>query len=199
MKHAIVLGLTSLCAFASGQLIDKNENPGSLWSDKVPNPIADRTARRVGDVLTVIITERSLSSFSAETTASKKDSNAINQNLWIDWLSRIVKPWTTSDSSSNNGSGETRQQASMSARLTAVVTQVMPNGNLVLEGVRLVAVNKEVQKFKLTGVVWRDYIRPDNTVLSENIANAEIRMEGKGLISDRQRAGLLTRVLDWLF
>lgn len=70
---------------------------------------------------------------------------------------------------------------------------------MVIKGTRSVTVNKEVQTFVLTGTIRRDDVRSDNTVLSENIANADIRLEGKGTIHDRTRRGLLTQILDWLF
>ena len=70
---------------------------------------------------------------------------------------------------------------------------------MLIEGARLVKVNNETQNLVLTGIVRPDDVRSDNTVASENLANAEIKSEGIGLIVDRQRRGLLTRLLDWLF
>jgi flagellar L-ring protein precursor FlgH len=83
--------------------------------------------------------------------------------------------------------------------LTAEVKFVTAAGNLIIEGSRKIVINKDTQLFKLTGLVRRDDILPDNSVLSEKLAQAEIRLEGKGQIADRQRKGLLTQVLDWLF
>jgi flagellar L-ring protein precursor FlgH len=83
--------------------------------------------------------------------------------------------------------------------MSAVVKKVMPNGNLVIEGTRFVKVNKDTQTFVLSGVIKQDSVLPDNTVMSESIAEAEIRVEGKGAITERQRKGILSRVLDWLF
>ena len=68
-----------------------------------------------------------------------------------------------------------------------------------IEGTRTIVVNKETQLFRLTGIIRIQDIKPNNTVLSESIAQAEIRMEGKGQIADRQRKGILTTILDWIF
>jgi flagellar L-ring protein precursor FlgH len=70
---------------------------------------------------------------------------------------------------------------------------------MVIEGTRMVKVNKEDQAITFAGIVRADDVRADNTVLSENIAEVRITNVGKGLISDRQRRGIITRILDWLF
>lgn len=181
------------------QLVTKDTAPGSLWSDSGMNPFLDRTARRVGDLITIIISETSTASFNASTSLSKNDSNGLNNDFVNGFLNRIIGNVSTGGSSSNDGKGTTAQTGKLSARLTAVVKAITPQGNLVIEGTRSLVVNREIQSFQIGGVVRRDDVRADNTVLSENIADAEIKMVGKGAIYDRQRRGLLTRVLDWLF
>ncbi|HRF59197.1 MAG TPA: flagellar basal body L-ring protein FlgH [Fimbriimonadaceae bacterium] len=200
---AILSGLfvLTLVGTAFGQVIDKNEGAsvGSLWSDSMPNPYIDRVARREGDLITILISETSIAQFKASTNAKKDDGTNVFQKLFIPLLDRIFKPFETGAKSDVSGEGQTNQQGKMQARMTGVVRKVLPNGNMIIEGSRLIATNKEMQTFKLVGVIRRDDVRPDNTVRSESIAEAEIRMEGKGMIADRQRRGLLTRILDWLF
>ena len=181
--------------------MDKNSGPntGSLWDDSNANPILDRTARREGDLITILISESAVASYQAQTTADKQDSNAIDLNLFNNVISRLIRPWTSSDTSSQKGGGTATQNSKLTARLTAVVQKVLPNGSMMITGSRSVTVNKEVQTFVLSGVIRRDDVRSDNTVLSENIANADIRLEGKGTIHTRTRRGLLTQILDWLF
>lgn len=198
---AALAALSVLGLSADAQVIDKNYESGSLWSNQT-NPLIDRTARRVGDLITIIISEQSIASFSASTDLKKEDSSKVNTSFVGKFLSGLFRPLSsasTGASSSNSGSGSTLQNGKLAARLTAVVKQVLPGGNLIIEGTRAVVVNKEIQTFKLSGVIRRDDVRPDNTVYSENIADADIRMEGKGAIYDRQRRGLLTRLLEWLF
>ncbi len=84
------------------------------------------------------------------------------------------------------------------ATLSARVTRVLDNGNLVIEGRRLVKVNDETQILVVSGVVRPYDVAPDNTVLSSRLADGEVRLEGRGVVSDRQRPGLLQRIFDFL-
>ncbi|MBL8086891.1 MAG: flagellar basal body L-ring protein FlgH [Chthonomonas sp.] len=195
----LAIGLLSL---SHAQVIDKNttiEATGSLWSDSKGNAFVDRTARSVGDVITIIISETSVANFTANTNLNKQDNNRVSLNLFKDFLTRIIGPQVSSDQSSNTGGGTTTQNSKLTAKLTGVVREVLPNGNLIVEATRSLVVNKEIQTFKLSGVIRRDDVMANNTVRSELIAEADIRMEGKGAIHERQRRGLVTRLLDWLF
>jgi flagellar L-ring protein precursor FlgH len=98
-----------------------------------------------------------------------------------------------------SGNGETSQSSRMSATMSTIVKQVMPNGNLVIEGRRSLITNKQTQTIVFSGIVRPSDIRPNNTVRSVNVAEAEIKMDGSGLISQRQRKGILTTIIDWLF
>lgn len=195
-----LLLLLPMLTLAYAQAIDKNESSatGSLWKDG-SNPLLDRTARKEGDLVTILISEVTVASYGATTAATKADSNSLGTNV-LNSVFGLLKPSPTSNaSSSTGGTGTTTQNGTLRARLTAEVKAVTPQGNLVLEGTRSIVVNKETQLFRLSGIIRRDDIAPDNTVLSENIAQAEIRLEGKGTIADRQRKGIVTRILDWLF
>jgi flagellar L-ring protein precursor FlgH len=200
MKTIVIVALAALSAAVTAQIIDKNESGGgSLWSDDVPNPFVDRTARRIGDLVTIVISESSAARFAADTSLTKSDSTSVTPPVIGGFLGQLIRPLSTGASSSNAGTGETTATGRVSFRLTAVVREVLANGNLVLEGARTVTVNREVQTFKLSGVVRRDDVLANNTVMSESIADAEIRVQGRGGIYDRQRRGILTRLLDWLF
>jgi flagellar L-ring protein FlgH len=191
--------------FADGEVIDKNAAPGastdgSLWSND-SNPLKDRTARKPGDLVTILISESSVATFSATTATNKKDENSAVQNV-ISGLFSFLSPnkeKTSSASGSSQGGGNTNQSGTLRARLTAEVKAVTSTGNLILEGSRKITINKETQLFKLTGIVRRDDIAPDNTVLSESVAQAEISVFGKGQIADRTRKGLITTIIDWIF
>ncbi|MBV6459618.1 MAG: Flagellar L-ring protein [Fimbriimonadaceae bacterium] len=192
----LLLASTSLAAQDSN-LITKNVNPGTLWV-RGTNPLRDRVARSEGDLLTIIISESSVATYSANTSSSKNDSTDITEGLGP-ILKNLIPNWAIGAKSSNSGSGTTGQSSKLTAKMSAIVTSVQPNGTLTIEGARSVVVNKETQLFKITGVIRREDIRPDNTVMSEAIADAHIKLDGKGTINDRQRRGLITRLLDWLF
>lgn len=171
---------------------------GSLWNDCANSPFANRVARKPGDVLTVIIAEASSASSTANTQASKKDSTSISAGIGP-VLRALIPSLSTSDDFKSQGQGSTTRTGSLSARLTVVIKYTLPNGNLVIEGTRFVQVNKETQKLIITGVIRQDDINADNTIFSESIANADIRYDGKGTVGDRQRKGILSQLLDWLF
>lgn len=194
MKQATLFLILAAAALSQAQ----HENPGSLWQQGTRSPFTDRTARQEGDILTILISEQSAASYIANTQTNKSVNNDVRKALGP-VLRNLIPNWATGASSSEVGAGATSAQGRLHARMSAIVKQVLPNGNLVIEGTRWVKVNKDTQTFTILGIIRRDDVRSDNTILSEDIAEAEIRVEGKGAIADRQRRGILTRILDWLF
>lgn len=176
----------------------KGMNPGSLWTGSIPDKLRDRVARQVGDVVTILIIEVSSSTYSAGTTATKNDRTDIAKGLGP-VLANILPAWGIGADSKVDGRGTTQAAGRFQARMSAVVKEVLPNGTMLVEGTRSITTNKETQTFVLSGIVRTDDVRPDNTILSESLANATIKVEGKGMIADRTRRGILTRLLDWLF
>lgn len=181
------------------QLIIKNENPGTLWTDNLTDSLKDHIARREGDLLTVAVSETLSGSFSATTTLSKADTNMVEQISNYAILNRFFRPFTTQDSGSTKGSGTTNAAGNLNTQFTVVVKEVLPNRRLRIEGTRSIVINRETQTYILSGIVREDDIQPNNVILSTSIADATIEAVGKGAIHDRQRRGILTRIVDWLF
>lgn len=176
-------------------------NPGSLYGPGSASIFADRTARNTGDLVTVIVDEQSLATYAASTSTSKSDRNSVNFKLFANFLDDLFKPIMngTGADSSSDGKGQTSHQSRMATRMSAIVKEAQPNGLLVIEGSRSLVTNKDTQTFVLSGIIRAMDIAPDNTIRSSQIAEAEIRMTGKGVIADRQRRGILTTIIDWLF
>ncbi len=180
---------------------------GSLWSNSSINITSDFRARRVGDIVTVIVTENTSGSSSATTKASRKDAakfdgvtgalSGVFQTVGI--KKSLLGPLGASASNSVDGQGQTNRTGSINTQLTVVVKEVLPNGNLVIEGTRDVGINKETQKVTVTGTIRPQDITPQNTVSSVAMANATVKLDGKGIVADRQRKGLLATVFGWLF
>jgi len=205
MKIICLLAL-ALTTFAFGQQTKSDENFGSLTPKVYSSPFHTRTAYRVGDPLTVIISETNNSSFQANTQNNKKETgkNGPNSVPLLDWLK--VGFLSTLAASSNSAtdqalstSGLSSQRGNLSAKVAVLIKQILPNGTLVVEGTRSVKFGHETQMMTLSGVCRRDDIRIDNTLLSENLANAEIKSEGIGAIYKKQRQGFISKVLGWLF
>lgn len=188
-------------ALSAAQQTGEKANPGSLYQKGAPNVLIDQVARREGDIITILIEEQSLSTFAAATQATKEDSSRIEANFFLGFLDNLFRPLTSGlgASSSVSGDGSTQQTGRMSARMSAVVKAVLPNGNMIIEGTRSLITNKQTQTFVLSGMIRPVDISPDNTIRSQFIAEASIKMDGKGLVAERQRKGILTQLLDWLF
>lgn len=198
MKSLVVAALAAIIApGALAQSEKEADRAGNVFTGKVINPYVDRIARQKGDIVTVVINENSSSTYQASTTTSKTDKNSLSNAIPI--LQGLFSAASTGANSSVAGAGSTSNSNTFTAQMSVIVKEVLPNGNLVIEGTRAVKTNKDTQTFKLTGVIRPDDIRSDNTVLSASINNAHIEVDGKGQIADRQRRGILTRILDWLF
>jgi flagellar L-ring protein precursor FlgH len=184
--------------------------PGSLWTQQQGGLFYDIKARNAGDIVTVAIFERASASKEANTSTSR-DSSA---SAGIDRLFGLEKNIGTINSAINSsrlvdatyqsdfeGSGKTSGREDLVATLTAQVTEVLPNGNLVINGSKTVTVNREQQLIRLSGIVRQADISPHNIVDSKNILDARIAYTGKGVISDKQGQGWLVRILDnvWPF
>jgi flagellar L-ring protein precursor FlgH len=102
-----------------------------------------------------------------------------------------------SSSNSLTGKGTTSRDSELQARITARVVEVLPNGNLNIEGKRRLAVNAEDQYIVISGTVRPEDITSDNVISSQYIADAKIVYTGKGVVDDKMRPGWLTRVVDW--
>jgi len=178
----------------------------SLWTSRSGSLVTDIKASRAGDVLTIVIDESSVATQNA-TTDLKRDSNfnsAFNPpaivNRLPSWLQRIFQNSNTSSTGTSEykGSGEAKRTDKTTAQMTARVVRVLDNGNLLLEGRRIVVTHQESLTVVVTGQVRPQDVGADNLVRSSSIADAEIRIEGKGSISQRQQPGVFQRLFDWL-
>ncbi len=168
----------------------------------------DFKARTRGDIVTVVISETASASKEATTDTSRASDLAAGMpnfmglekaglNKWMD-LSKLMN---ANASTSYKGSGSTTRKENLNATIAARVIDVLPNGNLLIEGRRNVLVNNEDQIIVLTGTIRSRDITPDNLINSTQIADARIAYNGKGVISDRQQPGWLMGVVDkvWPF
>lgn len=211
MKATISLTIvatgSTLASAQSSFQVDPVKNDGSLYGTRSHSLFASRTAMNKGDIVTIIISEQSAAQLSASTTATKKDTNVVDptRSSVLNWLNLpVVSAFTGANSSGANssvaGAGTTTGSSNFTATMSAIVREVLPNGNMVVEGTRDLKLNKETHTIVISGIIRRDDVRPDNTVLSANLAMAEIRsFASGGVIADRQRRGILTRILDFLF
>ncbi len=173
----------------------------SLWREDAASPFADHRARKPGDLVTVLIVENSSGSNSQSSATSKEAKSGLSGGPGVGglfkWLTAFSADHHTKNEFSGNGKNDISTQ--LNARLTCRVVKVDDSGNLVIEGTRTVAVNKDEEDIVITATVRAEDVRADNTVLSTFLADAHIASRGHGPNASAQRHGLISRVLDWIF
>jgi len=171
----------------------------SLWSDtgSAATMFSDRKARNVGDTITIIVEEQTSAENTAD-TSTKKDSS-VNMGAGSGFLLKAVAGASNSYADKYATTGSTSRTNSLTAKITAQVIEVKPNGNLVISGKQTIKVNGEDQKITVSGTVRPEDISPDNTVYSTALADSNVQVNGKGVLAGKQKPGLLHRIFGWLF
>ncbi len=185
---------------------------GSLWVDggSLSEMFINDKARRVGDIVTIKIVESSKATNKATTATDRTSTLDVGLgslfNLENNWpnSSAVFNPFSTAQGSYNSkfdGGGTTARSGDLNAFITARIVDVLPNGNLIIEGNREVRVNHENQIITITGMVRPRDVSAENVILSTYVADARISYSGSGIVNDKQRPGWLVRLLDniWPF
>jgi len=177
----------------------------SLWAN--PNSdqrgmYADRKASRVGDILTVVVSESTAQSStqSKKTNSGSSVDSAVDQFLFPSSLTHKGSLPAIKFSGSNDfsGGGEVNNSQNISGRAAVLVTEVLPNGNLVIEGVRRLTFSGETQHVVLHGMVRPDDISSSNTVVSSSVANARLEFITEGELTVASKKGWLTKLYETL-
>ncbi|WP_245626409.1 flagellar basal body L-ring protein FlgH [Stenotrophomonas ginsengisoli] len=155
--------------------------------------IADHRAFRVGDVLTVYVSEATRAKSQAATDASSQ--LALGASLSSPSTDYSAKAGL---SGSNGAGAQTTRSGELRTQISVQVVDARPDGTLAVEGAQTLLVNRERQHIRLRGLVRPQDIAADNTVWSHRIANAEIELDGVGDVSASQRQSLIYRTLKWL-
>jgi flagellar L-ring protein FlgH len=185
-------------------------HPGTIWKGAgASNTLfLDQRAGFIGDILTIKIVEVSTASEKASTDTGKtSDVQAGISNIMgletNKFPSSIDPSKMIGAATKNNfsGSGETTRTGSLSATITARIVDVLPNGNLAVEGKRELYVNNEKKEILVQGIVRSKDIAYDNSILSTQIADAKIIYTGIGVVGEKQFPGWLARMVDkfWPF
>jgi flagellar L-ring protein precursor FlgH len=183
---------------------------GSLWNDGNTSMFSDRKAREIGDIVTVLISERASATKEATTSTSRTSNMSAsipnffgleNDKLWATSHNPIdLQNLVNADFSNGfDGNGSTSRKEDLSASLTTQVVGRYANGQLKIRGGKEVMVNDEVQIIYLTGIVRPVDINANNTISSTKILNARISYTGKGAISDKQQPGWAMRMIDYVW
>ncbi len=181
--------------------------PNSLYRTSAKGFFKDERAHRIGDILTVMVTIQDSAKINNQTQRSRNSTNTAGMggifgaaftNV-MDNTELTVDPQAAIDFNSglkDTGNGSVNRQESLETSVAAVVTQVLPNGNLVIEGRQEVRVNFEVRDLIVSGIVRPSDIQANNTIASSKIAEARISYGGRGQITDMQQSRYGQQVMD---
>ena len=180
---------------------------GSLYAGG-PGMFEDAVAHAIGDILVIRIDEHETASRDASTALGKADSAKYGMPAAVGLLAALQKRYPDVDPSQLfatesemkfAGTGSIQRSGKLSATLPVQVVQVLPNGDLFVEGTKVVMVGTEEHHLYISGIVRRRDIAEDDSAPSSRLAAAEIEYTGRGDISDQQRRGWLSRLVGVLW
>lgn len=192
--------------------MDARKPTPSLWMEASAKGslFLDYKGRHVGDIIIVEIMETTTASNSNSTSTSKSSSNnstltsllGLPTNLGITNMLGSGNPLSLDNSlsadSAFDGSGSKSKTDRIQGTIAARVTEVLPSGNLIIEGHKELIVDQEKQMVTLSGIVRQKDLDASNTVESTKIADAKIAYSGQGILSDSNKPGWLTTLLSWI-
>lgn len=196
-----------LIVFLLGGMSSVAATAESLFDPAGGALLTNVTAREVGDILTVLIQEQTSASRTVGTEIEKEPKYSGGARVEgffdiISGLNEVIEPLKAVDIDPKEefeSEASTTASGRFTGRMTVVVREVLPNGHLRIEGVRSIQINKETETLSLTGVVRTLDITVNNTVLSSQIADAQIQFTGKGIVSRSQKSGLLGKLFNLIF
>ncbi|MFH0886875.1 MAG: flagellar basal body L-ring protein FlgH [bacterium] len=174
----------------------------SIWQKTFASPYTTEKGFRVGDVLTVLIMETTSAKQRAGTDTNVSDNLAMSFQHTITRLNPYIGPNESVSGSGSNkyrGLGQTTRTSDVQAKVAVTVIEIEPNGNVKIAGNHYVKVNDETQEIKISGLVRPKDITLQNTIFSYQVANADITVQGTGVVGSSQQPGWLTRFMNWIF
>ncbi|MCP4606258.1 MAG: flagellar basal body L-ring protein FlgH [Proteobacteria bacterium] len=179
--------------------------PGSIWTSSTPSLFEDLRASRIGDILTVIIDEESKGKGDASTKLNKTSGIESGISNLLGLVSAITKRYPDMDpgalikmmsKSDFKGEGTTSRTGKLEGCIAVRVEKVMPNGDLFVEGHKVILLNEEELHFYVSGVIRQLDVNPDNSVRSSLMADAQVEFSGRGVVTDQQSPGWLHRIIN---
>jgi len=180
---------------------------GSLFSEAMPGYLEDTRAVRVGDAVVVHIDESPNAQGTATTALSHNSTGNSGATALMGLIPALQKAYpkldpsnlfTFASATAFNGSGNTARNGQLSGDIAVRVAREMPNGDMFLEGTKVLLINNEEYHLYLSGLVRKTDIAQDNSVPSSRLADAQIEFTGRGDVADQQRKGWLARILDFV-
>jgi flagellar L-ring protein precursor FlgH len=187
--------------------VDPSKRPskGSLFSDGIGGFLEDTRAVRVGDLVLIRLVEDSDATGESSTQLSRENKMDLGVSAILGLVPAITAAHPNIDpkqllsfltKGDFEGKGDTKRRGTLNASIAVRVAKELPNGDLYIEGTKVMLINNEEYHLYISGVVRPADIGPDNAVSSTRVADAQIEFTGRGDIADQQRKGWLSRTLD---
>lgn len=174
--------------------------PGSVYSLGYDNLFADDKAYRIGDVITILVSENMSGSGSANTKSSR--DSALGLEIASPTLMGKTTPTDSpilgikeKNTANFQGKGDTSRNAKLVATMSARVIKVYPNGNIYISGTKKVKINNDQQTLTIAGIARPTDIAQDNSIFSSQLSDMYVEYNGEGFMADSQEPGWLTKFL----
>lgn len=174
---------------------------------KTPFYGVNRRLISVGDIITIYVSE-STSAAQQASTSTERESR-LGGSLQTNWeqIGNLLgnetlnqkREYGLNGDDKYEGSGQTSRRSQVKAVVSSVVTEILDNGNLFVEGIHKVKVNDELETIRVAGIIRPQDISPQNSVYSYQVAKAEISVHGTGVVAAKQSPGIMTKMFNWLF
>ncbi|MBI60483.1 hypothetical protein CL657_04635 [bacterium] len=174
---------------------------------KTPFYGVNRRLIRVGEIITIYVSESTSAAQQASTSTERESS--LGASLQSNWeqIGNLLgnetlnqkREYGLNGDDKYEGSGQTSRRSQVKAVVSSVVTEILDNGNLYIEGVHKVKVNDELETIRVAGIIRPQDISPKNSVFSYQVAKAEISVHGSGVVASKQSPGIITKMFNWLF
>ena len=173
---------------------------GSLFQQRSISLFEDPKPYRIGDILTVILNESTSASKNAGTNTSKDEEISMDDPTLLGKLATRngapVLPMDVAQERSFSGSSDSNQSNSLNGEITVTVVDILPNGNLVVQGEKWFTLNQGKEYIRLAGVVRPADVAPNNTVSSSKLADAQIAYSGEGFLADANNQGWFGKMIN---
>lgn len=183
-------------------MLSATANAASLWLGG-NDLYSSKGARdfRPGDIITIVISEESNAQSKATTQTQKDSTTEIKSSPQIPFFKNVMNQFIGKNELKNefDGQGTTTRSGKLTGTVTATILEVMPNGNLLLEGTRSIRVNRETQIMRVRGVARPRDVDSGNSVNSRFLADAQIKFDGNGSVGRVNRPGLITQFINVIF
>ena len=177
--------------------LNQSADARSLWRDNGGWSLySDSKARDVGDIVTIVINETTTQTASKQRSNTKSGSVNLNAGTGI---FHFLAAAAASGSDSFTAQGSASDTNRFIANVTVTVVEVLPNGNMIVEGTQSIWQQRDEHKITIRGIIRRQDITANNTIPSTKVADATLKFDGKGPLNAKQRQGILTQIFNILF